>query len=105
MAVRGVKAGAVFHPVPVIIHERRRNPVSVRLNTERHATFCKRRLPPARVPQTKPPWSFAVSRPFGSIFAYSSTDSGVRIMAFNLSHKPSKAVVLFDHFFAWLLCP
>ena len=51
----------------------------------------------------KPPWFFAVSRSLNFIFAYSSTDSGVRMVVFSLSHRSSKVVVLFDHFFAWLL--
>ena len=70
---------------------------------ERHATFCKSRRPPVKAPHMKPPWFFAVSRSLNFIFAYSSTDSGVRMVVFSLSHRSSKVVVLFDHFFAWLL--
>ena len=58
------------------------------------------RLPPIREPNTKPPWSLALSRSALVILAYSSADSEVRIGTFRRSFKSVNEVVLFTQVFA-----
>ena len=76
-----------------------------RESMERDSTVSIFLRPPLRTPPTNPPWSFARSRCALFILAYSSADSGVRIVTFKRSFNSSKPIVLLTQVFACRLLP